>query len=63
MRVLKTYEEIFTTKKPYILLKSGRLAGKTYAVSQKITTKFIEEDGDIIVFRSNTFGMEAIKRV
>lgn len=53
MRVLKTYEEIFTTKKPYILLKSGRLAGKTYAVSQKIMTKFIEEDGDIIVFRSN----------
>ncbi len=53
MNVLKPYDQIFTTDKPYIFLKSGRLAGKTFAVSQLVAKYFFEFDGDIVVFRSN----------
>ena len=53
MNVLKPYDQIFTTEKPYVFLKSGRLAGKTVAVSQFVVKKFFESEGDIVVFRSN----------
>lgn len=53
MNVLKPYDQIFTTDKPYVFLKSGRLAGKTVAVSQYVVKRFFEEEGDIVVFRSN----------
>ena len=50
--VAKAYEPIFTTEKSKIMIKSGRVAGKTYHATQKICQKFLTEDGDIMVFRA-----------
>ena len=53
IKVMKKYEAIFKKFPMYKFLKSGRAAGKSTAGGQKTAKTFFEEDGDIVVFRSN----------
>ena len=53
MRVLKPYNKLFDKDNHYIMLKSGRDAGKSKALSQLIVAKFFELKYDIIVCRAN----------
>lgn len=54
MEVLEVYRPIWETDKTKMMLKSGRIAGKSYGVGQFTSVKFLSEDGDIVVFRSNS---------
>lgn len=53
MRILKPYDQLWKTKAPYILLKSGRDAGKSKAMAQKVYSNFVNLPLDIIICRAN----------
>lgn len=53
MQIMKVYKDIFNKEPTYKFLKSGRAAGKSVQAAQKVFKVFFEEDGDIVVFRSN----------
>jgi len=53
MQIMKAYAEVFNKNPTYKFLKSGRAAGKSVGGAQKVVKHFYEEDGDIVVFRSN----------
>jgi len=52
MNVIKPYDQLYTTDKKYILMKSGRAAGKSFAGAQKIAFDFVQNEGDIFVARA-----------
>ena len=52
MRVLTPYDQLYTTDKTYILMKSGRNGGKSKATAQYIVRRFFEEDGDFVITRA-----------
>ena len=53
MTILKPYNQALTTKKRYILIKSGRDAGKSKFSAQFIVKNFFEHNLNILVCRSN----------
>lgn len=53
MKILKPYDSILTTDKRYILIKSGRDAGKSKFSAQFIVKLFFEYELNILVCRSN----------
>ncbi len=53
MDIMQVYEPIFDKQPTYKFLKSGRAAGKSVGGAQKTVKTFFEEEGDIVVFRSN----------
>ncbi len=56
---MEVYKPLWTTDKTYIIIKSGRDAGKSKALSQLIFSKFFSLDRDIIVCRSNYGDLQA----
>jgi len=52
MYVMTPYDQMYTTDKQYIFMKSGRAAGKSKASAQYIVKRFFGEDGDIFVGRA-----------
>ena len=53
MDVLAPYDQMWDKNNHYIMLKSGRDAGKSTALAQLIFTYFVSYEFDIIVSRSN----------
>jgi len=53
MKILKPYNVILKNKKPYVILKSGRDAGKSKFMAQMTFINFVNLDADIIICRSN----------
>ena len=53
MKVLKPYLPLFDNNNKKIMLKSGRNAGKSQAISQLLMSKFFQYDLDVLVSRSN----------
>jgi PBSX family phage terminase large subunit len=53
MKVMEVYQPLWMTDKSKIMLKSGRIAGKSYGAGQFAMVRFIDEDGDIVVFRDS----------
>lgn len=53
MNILKPYQPILTTDKRYILIKSGRDAGKSKVSAQLIVKDFFSLDNNILVCRAN----------
>ena len=53
MLILKPYNEILTTDKRYIMIKSGRDAGKSKVSAQIIVKLFFEYERNILVCRAN----------
>lgn len=51
------FKDIFTTKKKYIILRSGRDAGKSTILAMKVTQNFFEYDLDIVIMRANSSDM------
>jgi phage terminase large subunit len=58
MNLLKQYRPLLDEDIKYIFLKSGRNAGKSHAISQKITINFFKYDLDILVSRCNYGDLE-----
>jgi len=58
MTILKPYDQIFFTDKRYILLKSGRDAGKSKVSAQYIVAKFFELNNNILVCRDSYGDLE-----
>lgn len=52
MDLLKPYDQLYTSDKTYVLIKSGREAGKSKAAAQYVVSKFFGEDGDQAVTRA-----------
>lgn len=52
MQVLKPYDQIYTTDKKYVFMKSGRAAGKSKSSGQYVVKRFFGEEGDIFVGRA-----------
>lgn len=52
MDIIKPYDQLYTTDKRYIFMKSGRAAGKSKHSAQYIVKRFFEEDGDMFVGRA-----------
>ena len=50
---MKPFKPLYTTDRTYVMCRSGRLGGKTVAIAQYVAIKFLNEDGDILVGRSN----------
>jgi|LGVE01.1.fsa_nt_gb PBSX family phage terminase large subunit len=58
MNLLKQYQPLLDTDNKYVILKSGRNAGKSHALSQKIMINFFQYDLDILVARCNYGDLE-----
>ena len=52
MDILKPYDQLYTTDKTYIIIKSGREAGKSKAAAQFSVHKFFQEEGDQVITRA-----------
>lgn len=53
MNIIEPYDKILTTDKRYILLKSGRDAGKSKVSAQIATSLFFQYELNILICRSN----------
>ena len=53
MQVIIPYDQLWTTKKTYVCLKSGRDAGKSTSMAKRIFDRFVSLDLNILVTRSN----------
>jgi len=53
MEILKPYDEIISTNKNLIILRSGRVAGKTRNSMNIVALKSLTGEGDIVLGRSN----------
>ena len=54
MEVMKAYKPLWKTDKTNIMIASGRIGGKSYGAGQYVFAKFFKEEGDIVIFRSNS---------
>ena len=53
MQVLKPYDKIWLTDKTYIIIKSGRDAGKSTTIAKYVFDRFTSLELDILITRSN----------
>lgn len=58
MNVLKPYNHLWDNNNHYIMIKSGRDAGKSKAISQRVVTQLFNVELDILICRSNYGDLE-----
>jgi PBSX family phage terminase large subunit len=58
MNVLIPYDKLWDENRHYLMIKSGRDAGKSKGIAQRITSAFVQYDLDILVCRSNYGDLE-----
>ena len=54
MKVAEVYKPLWETNCTKIMLKSGRIAGKSFGAGQYVAVKLVSDDGDIVIFRANS---------
>jgi len=53
MQVIKPYHRIWLTEKTYIMLKSGRDAGKSTSIAKYVYDRFVSLSLDVLITRAN----------